>query len=174
MLPSLLAQIFDLYRAGHVGPVHPIKEFSFADILSAFAYMRGGKHIGKIVITDPPETEVNVPIRRANKLVELHSEASYLLVGGLKGLCGSLAISLAQRGAKHLIVMSRSGIQDQRSQNVVKDCASHGCKVYEARGDVASLGDVKNAFEMGPYSVRGVIQGAMVLRVSSRSTQNQC
>jgi len=76
-----------------------------------------------------------------------------------------LAISLAQRGAKHLIVMSRSGVSDQRSQTIVKDCASYGCQVHEARGDVASIEDVKEAFSRGPYPVRGIVQGAMVLRV---------
>ena len=92
-------------------------------------------------------------------------------MGGLKGLCGSLAISLAQRGAKHLIVMSRSGVSDQRSQTIVKDCASYACQIHEARGDVASIEDVKAAFASGPYPVRGVVQGAMVLRVSHSNIQ---
>jgi len=128
--------------------------------------MRGGKHIGKIVIADAPEDQVIVPIRRAGKQVTLNPEASYIIVGGLKGLCGSLAIALAQRGAKHLVVMSRSGVSDQRSQSIVKDCASYGCRIHEARGDVASAEDVKAAFSSGPYPVRGIVQGAMVLRVS--------
>jgi hypothetical protein len=161
----LLSTIFDLYDQGHVEPIRPIKQFSFADIPSAFAYMRGGKHIGKIVITDAPEDQVIVPIRRAGKQVTLHPEASYIIVGGLKGLCGSLAIALAQRGAKHLIIMSRSGVSDRRSQSIVKDCASYGCQIHEARGDVASVEDVKAAFSSGPYPVRGIVQGAMVLRV---------
>jgi len=127
--------------------------------------MRGGSHIGKIVITDAPEHPVIVPIRRAVKQVALHPKASYLIVGGLRGLCGSLAISLAQQGAKHLVVMSRSGLNDQRSQSVIKDCASHGCEIHEARGDVAEFEDVKTAFSSGPHPVRGIIQGAMVLRV---------
>nr|AFP89392.1 polyketide synthase [Cladosporium phlei] len=164
LVADLLSTIFDLYDQGHVEPIRPIKQFSFADIPSAFAYMRGGKHIGKIVVADAPEDQVIVPIRRAGKQVTLQPEASYIIVGGLKGLCGSLAIAMAQRGAKHLIVMSRSGVSDQRSQSIVKDCASYGCRIYDSRGDVANIEDVKAAFSSGPYPVRGIIQGAMVLR----------
>ncbi|KAK1573456.1 uncharacterized protein LY79DRAFT_583665 [Colletotrichum navitas] len=36
---------------------------------------------------------------------------SYLIVGGLRGLCGSLAMCLAKSGARHLAVFSRSGAQ---------------------------------------------------------------
>ena len=43
-------------------PIGPITTFSFADIPSAFRYMRGGKHIGKIVISDGPNTDVQVAV----------------------------------------------------------------------------------------------------------------
>ena len=127
--------------------------------------MRSGKHIGKIVITDGNDADITVPIRPASKVLRLREDASYLIVGGLKGLCGSLAISLAQNGAEHLTVMSRSGINDEKSQSVVKDCLSHGCEVHGVSGDVSKIEDVIKALETSPMSIRGVIQGAMVLRV---------
>lgn len=166
LIARLLSQIFELHRQGHVTPVHPIKTFSFTDIPSAFAFIRSGKHIGKVVISDREDADIRVPIRPATKTYTLRSDGSYLIVGGLKGLCGSLAVSMAAHGARHLVVMSRSGIDDPKSGSVVKDCLSHGCEVHEAKGDVSSLADVRSAFEKAPLPVRGVIQGAMVLRVS--------
>lgn len=143
--------------------------FPFSDIPSAFTYMRGGTHIGKIVITDEGADAGCVAIRRAPRKVMLKEDASYLLVGGLKGLCGSLAVALAQHGACHLVVMSRSGIADAKSCAIVQDCVSHGCTVYEICGDVADKQSVELAFSRAPFPIRGVVNGAMVLRVSQMS-----
>ena len=99
--------------------------------------------------------------------MNLKPDVSYLIVGGLKGLCGSVAVWLARNGARHITVVSRSGISDDKSQAVVKNMESYGAKVYEARGDVARRADVVKAYAAShPVPVGGVIQGAMVLNVS--------
>ncbi len=66
--------------------------------------------------------------------------------GWLEGLCGSLAVYLAQHGAKHLISLSRSGYGDERSQGYVKACAALGCQIYEAKVDVANLEGIRKVF----------------------------
>ena len=91
---------------------------------------------------------------------------SYLIVGGLKGLCGSLAVYLAKKGAKHLAVMSRSGHDDEKSQGVVKNIHALGCQIDLLKGDVAVLDDVRRCLRQTTVPVGGIIQGAMVLRVS--------
>ncbi|KAJ0313970.1 hypothetical protein Brms1b_007392 [Colletotrichum noveboracense] len=123
-----------------------------------------GRHIGKVVISDGGKKDVQVPIRPATRRLKLRSDASYVIVGGLKGLCGSLAIHLARHGAKHIISVSRSGIDDIASQKAIKNCAAYGCEMLEAKGDVANLEFVRDVFKSVPR-VAGVIQGAMVLRV---------
>ena len=70
--------------------------------------MRSGRHCGKIVISGQKNANCYVPVRPAIRTLSLRGDVSYLIVGGLKGLCGSLAVHMAQHGAKHLIVMSRS------------------------------------------------------------------
>ncbi|KAH7030236.1 polyketide synthase module [Macrophomina phaseolina] len=161
----LLTTVFDLVKKGAIGPIKPITTFSFAQIPEAFAYMRSGRHIGKIVISDGPNGNAEVSVRPYKRDDRLRGDVAYLIAGGLKGLCGSLAIHMARRGAKHIISMSRSGCSDSRSQTVVTNCNSLGCKVYEARGDVANLADVKKAFAAAPgVPVGGIIQGSMVLR----------
>lgn len=89
-----------------------------------------------------------------------------MIVGGLKGLCGSLAIYIAKHGAKNIVAMSRSGCSDERSQKVIMNCNALGCEVQEAAVDVTNFSEVKKAFQSAKYPVAGIIQGAMVLRVS--------
>jgi NADPH:quinone reductase-like Zn-dependent oxidoreductase len=58
----ILAELFDLIRDGHVKPIAPIKLFPLDDIPAAFRFMRGGKHIGKIVVSSGPDAKVEVPV----------------------------------------------------------------------------------------------------------------
>ncbi len=110
-------------------------------------------------------------MRPAARQLVFRADASYLIVGGFKGLCGSLATYLARLGAKHLVVLCRSGFADDKSQGVLKNINAAGCHVEQVQGDVCVLADVQRAFRVAPVPVRGVIQGAMVLRVSVHVTQ---
>lgn len=159
-----------LIEKGHVKPISPIKTFAFEDIPSAFRFMRGANHIGKIVISNAVQNIIEVLVRPAPRKLPLRSDVSYLIIGGLKGLCGSLAVYMARHGAKHIVVMSRSGYDDKSSQRVLNDLSNEGCQVVLARGDVSDLGDVRRAFKRAAVPIGGVIQGAMLLRVSSSWT----
>jgi len=86
-------------------------------------------------------------------------------VGGLKGLCGSLAIYLARLGAKHLTILCRSGYEDEQSRAILANVYAEGCKTSLFSGDVSKLEDVERVFKEASLPIRGVIQGAMVLRV---------
>jgi len=97
--------------------------------------------------------------------VVLKSDVSYLIVGGLRGLCGSLAIYLARLGVKHLVILCRSGYSDEKSQAVLQNIAAEGCQVDQFEGDVSILEDVKRVFKNATVPIRGLVQGAMVLRV---------
>ncbi|KAJ5997672.1 beta-ketoacyl synthase domain-containing protein [Penicillium canescens] len=164
LIARLLDQTMDLIKKRQLTPIGPITTFSFADIPSAFRYMRGGKHIGKIVISDGPNTDVQVAARPAQKALVLKGDVSYLIVGGLKGLCGTVATQLARHGAKHLVILSRSGCDDERSQAVLKNLKAIGCSFTLVTGDVAKKADVTRCFKEAPLPIGGIIQGAMVLR----------
>lgn len=79
---------------------------------------------------------------------------------------------MARHGAKHLVVMSRSGFADNKSQKVLEDLTALGSQVDLVQGDVSILEDVQRAFKVATKPIAGIIQGAMVLRVSSNSKTN--
>ena len=161
----LLDEIFELIEGGHIKPIHPITTYGFDAVPDALAYIRRGQHIGKIVITNGDKQDVQLPIRPALPQLQLQPNVSYLIVGGLKGLCGSLAIHMAYHGARHIIACSRSGLGDEASAKIVHNCRALGCEVTEARGDVADADFVRHTFKSAHPRVAGVIQGAMVLKV---------
>lgn len=107
-------------------------------------------------------------------MLDFQDKESYLIVGGLKGLCGSLAIKMAQQGARHLVILARSGYDDERSQSTIQNIQAQGCEVDLIMGDVSVLADVQRTFKEATVPIRGVIQGAMVLRVRIIRPHGSC
>lgn len=121
--------------------------------------------MGKIVICNPNYEDIEVPTRAVVRKLELSPDVSHFVVGGLNGACGTLVIHMAQHGARHIVISNRSGISDDASAKVVRDCLSYGCKVTGAKGDVGDLESVKQIFKSTTPRIAGVIQGAMVIKV---------
>ena len=157
-------QIIDLVSHGHIKPLHISAVFPFEETVEAFRYMQRGKHIGKVVISYEKSRTVKLPFRPATPRLQLRSDSSYLIAGGFKGLCGSLAVYIARHGAKNITVISRSGYEDDRSQKTIYDCNSLGCHVDLIKGDITRIEDVRRAFQSSSKPIVGVIQGTMILR----------
>jgi NAD(P)-dependent dehydrogenase (short-subunit alcohol dehydrogenase family) len=154
----------DLIHQGHLKPLHICTVFPFEETVEAFRYMQRGRHIGKVVLSYARSKTVKLPVRPATPRLQLRPDGSYLIAGGFKGLCGSLAVYLARHGAKNITVVSRSGYEDARSQKTIYDCNALGCHVDLVTGDITRIDDVRRVFQSASKPVVGVIQGAMVLR----------
>jgi NAD(P)-dependent dehydrogenase (short-subunit alcohol dehydrogenase family) len=92
-----------------------------------------------------------------------------VIVGGLGGIGRSIARWFAKHGARHLILISRSG-GDEQGRKMVADLQAEGITVQSLACDIAHLPSLQEGIEkyrqiMPP--IRGCVQAAMVLRVSS-------
>lgn len=99
--------------------------------------------------------------------IELGLDATYVLVGGLGGLGRGLAVFLADHGAKHLAFFSRTDDVQPAARQVLDQLRERSveAKIYVC--DITNPEALKRAIfqigiEMPP--IKGVIQGAMVLR----------
>lgn len=143
--------------------------YAFEDVPAALAYIRTGRHLGKIVISNKNDKEIIVPTRPAIRKLKLSPDVSYLIVGGLKGLCSTVAVHMAKHGARHIVVSNRSGISDETSAKIVRDCMSYGCRVTEAKGDIGNMDFVKGLVQNTFPRLGGIVQAAMALNVSKVS-----
>ncbi|CAG8947510.1 unnamed protein product [Penicillium salamii] len=155
-------------QEGKLRPVRPVKVFPAKDIAQAFRYMHTGKHMGRIVI-QMPESPHGLPATKVrNDGLILRSDASYLLAGGLGGLGRAVARWMLEKGARHLIFMSRSGLETPKSREFVQDLESQGeCQITVITGDVANMEDVRRAVSSATSPLAGVIQLSMVLNDQS-------
>ncbi|KAI0854612.1 hypothetical protein F4860DRAFT_522968 [Xylaria cubensis] len=167
LVANLFDELFALIETGCIKPINPITIFGFDNVAGALSLIRSGRHIGKIVISNcnSGQNDVQLPIRPAARKLRLRPDVSYLIVGGLRGACGTLAIHMAQHGARKIIINSRSGItDDETSARIVSSCNLYGCEIIDARGDVADISFVRRLLKSARPRIAGVIQGAMVLR----------
>ena len=103
----------------------------------------------------------------------LRSDSSYLIVGGLGGIGKSVCHWMVERGARNLIVLSRSANVQEKARPFLEEMDKLGCKVKAIGADISDKASLSSALlecnqEMPP--IRGVIQGAMVLQVSKPSS----
>ena len=79
--------------------------------------------------------------------VELQPDASYVVVGGFGGIGQSICLWLAERGARNLIILSRSANAAAKAAPLLNDLHNLGCQVRAVACDIADENDVKRAEE---------------------------
>lgn len=166
MMNKALSGAMALLSSGATRPVQPLTVYPVANIEDAFRLMQAGKHRGKLVLTYSGSDVVPV-VSSATQSVQLDKHGSYILVGGLGGLGRSLCQHFVRMGAKKLCVLSRSGAASVDAQKLIENLQQKGAQVLVLRCDVSDPKSTADAIkqcstELGP--VRGVVQGAMVLR----------
>jgi NAD(P)-dependent dehydrogenase (short-subunit alcohol dehydrogenase family) len=104
---------------------------------------------------------------RQNKL--LHSNATYILIGGTGGLGRSMARWMVSKGAKNIVLVSRSGSATGKVRELIEELALSGANIVVRQCDVVNSNSVENLIAnelVGMPEIRGVVHGAMVLHVS--------
>ena len=100
-------------------------------------------------------------MKRSLTRAKLAEDASYVIVGGMGGIGRSICEWMVDRGARHLIVLSRKAHMDSFLAELECDVRAVACDVAD-ESQLASA--IASCADMPP--VRGVLQAAMVLQVS--------
>ncbi|CAH0051130.1 unnamed protein product [Clonostachys solani] len=167
LMRRLLNDVFRLVSEGAIKPVAPLTEFGVGKVESAFRSLQSGKFGGKVVINMDDEEEVTVKCQ-PEKTWAFKPDHSYLLVGGFGGISRSVARWMVKRGARNLILLSRTGTnEDPNRLALLEELRGSGCMVEVLVCDVS---DHRN-LEIGLQScqqkiglIAGCIQSSMVLK----------
>ncbi len=139
----------------------PVTVFPLGQIADAFRYMAASRHIGKIVLEHKEEIEVYPP-----QEMVFTSEASYLITGGASGMGLAVAQWMAEKGATHLVLLSRSGPKTKKEKNILAQIESTGCHVSLVSADVSQrkqMAEVFSSLEKTHPPLKGIFHAAMVL-----------
>jgi NADPH:quinone reductase-like Zn-dependent oxidoreductase len=164
----LLAETVCLYRRGSIASLGPLNVVETSELDRAIARFTDELGSGRTVIAYG-RSETPLHVLPAAQTTALKADATYLLVGCLGGLGRSLTAWMMERGARTFCFLSRRGADAPRAARLVKDLELAGASVNVVRGDVSVREDVERAVATIPSDrpLRGVIQAAMVLRVSN-------
>jgi hypothetical protein len=130
----------------------------------AFRLMQRGKHIGKIAIRMPENSE-DLELAPSRFKVGPLSEGAYLIVGGLGGIGRPIANWLVECGARHIVFFSRSAGRSQEDKAFFDELRAQCAEITAIAGDVRKLSDVQQITNLSPKPIAGVVQLAMVLQV---------
>jgi phthiocerol/phenolphthiocerol synthesis type-I polyketide synthase C len=137
------------------------------DIASAFRHMQASRHIGKIVVTFPPDFAPLAPQLTAAPPVAIRPDATYLVSGGLSGFGLRTARWLVGHGARYLVLLSRrGGVGTPETAAQLLEFAEQGVTVVAPACDVSNFGKLREtldsiAGQMPPLG--GVVHAAMVI-----------
>ncbi|KAK8013121.1 Type I Iterative PKS, partial [Apiospora marii] len=165
IMSGIMRKVLDLVSQKVLDYPFPRHVFPVGDVEGAFRSMQSGTLAGRIVIQ--VEHAGDVPTFGHHKpRWSLDPNASYLVVGGLGGLGRAIAAWLAKKGAKYLVLLSRSGIKSKMAHTAVEQLRGQGVTVATPACDVsssASLRDTLSQLEHTMPPIKGSINAAMAL-----------
>ncbi|XP_044017899.1 fatty acid synthase-like [Aphidius gifuensis] len=127
--------------------------FSKDQIETAFRYMGAGKHIGKVLVKISDENNLQNIAIPAHPHFYCLADKSYLILGGLGGFGLELADWLVLRGAKYIVLTSRTGIKNGYQKMRIKLWKSYGTKVLVITGKEAKPLDILKQTRFKPDAI---------------------
>lgn len=164
---TLFAEVMALFTEGVLHPL-PYHVFEAEDIVDAFRYMQQARQIGKIIVTYRNGiSHAHTPSPAIRKPLDLAADASYLVTGGLGGFGLRTAEWLASKGARNLILISRSGPSSEEAMNAIDRLEKQGVSVYAGACDITDKHAIaallaKTAKVLLP-PIKGIVHAATVI-----------
>ena len=120
---AALREVLARVATGELAPLRHTR-WPLAETSAAMGFMRGARHIGKIVLTTPP-------LRTGR----LQQDGTYLITGGMGGIGCVLAEWLAERGAGSVVVNGRRP-PDAAAEEAIEALRARGFRIEVEIADV--------------------------------------
>ncbi|RFU26058.1 hypothetical protein B7463_g10269, partial [Scytalidium lignicola] len=168
--PRIMSRVFtcvmELLSQEKIHPIVPITVMGISEVETALRMLQSGKTSGKVVIVPRPGEQVKTTHLRVNSGLLL-KDVTYVIVGGTGGLGRSMTKWMVQKGAKHIVLLSRNGEANDKVRQLIRELGSVGARVEVRACDIANAANVNEVIaecERTLPPIRGVIHAAMVLR----------
>ena len=166
--PHLTTRIFgEIMKLLGDGVLHPLpyRAFPVERAEDAFRYMQQAKQIGKILLTF--HRGVPLPQTASAASLRLDAQAAYLVVGGTSGLGFATARWLVEKGAKQVVLASRSAkLAPELAAEARRWTEERGVTVTLASCDVTDAAAVKQLIQTvdtAATPLKGVVHSAMTI-----------
>ncbi|MFZ5894826.1 MAG: SDR family NAD(P)-dependent oxidoreductase [Myxococcota bacterium] len=159
VIQSILRDLVQAFEDGSLRPI-PLHAFPIQEVAEAFRVMQRAEHVGKLVITLPERAHVAA----TEDSVSFSEQATYLITGGLGDLGLLVARWMIERGARHLLLLSRRecGAEEQAK---LRELERIGGQPRFVRADVSNFEQLAAAIQKidTALPLKGVVHAAGVL-----------
>ena len=163
LIHEMLVDIVQLFDRRELRPL-PYKTYPLGNVTEAFRDMAQAKHIGKIAV---PVSGTNVAVEPERQTVfSLQDDATYLITGGLGGFGLAVARWMADKGARHIVLLGRSGITTEEARSTIIALRHRGVEVVVEHADVSKRNNLVRVvahIKASMPPLRGIVHAAMVL-----------
>ena len=153
LIRSMIDDALDAAATG-ARPALPTRTFAIDDVAAAFRFVAQARHIGKVVVVQPAAA--------GDEPAGIRADGTYLVTGGLRGLGLRTALHLAERGARHLVLLGRRP-PGPDAVAAIETLERDGVQVAVCTGDVSVRTDVQGALALARHEMpplRGVFHCA--------------
>ncbi len=165
----------EMFAQGILYPL-PCHVFEAEEVIDAFRFMQQARHIGKIVVTYRNGLK---PMARPSKSKHRSFSSTggtCLITGGLSGFGLKTAEWLAEKGTRHLVLISRSGPTSSEAWMAVERLKNKGVDVLAVSCDVTDRHALEKLLEtiaqdMPP--LKGIVHAAVVIEDGLSTLMNQ-
>ena len=166
VLQGLMKQTMALIQEKKITMPSPMNIVGLSQLEEAFRHMQSGKNSGKTVIEFEDDDQVPI-VPSKLPTYNFDSDATYVIAGGLGGLGRSAARWMVDRGAKNLILLSRSTQHSESVRVLLNDLREMGVKVETPACDISDEKALSTALGTCRHlpPIKGCLQAAMVLKV---------
>ncbi|GIJ99437.1 type I iterative polyketide synthase [Aspergillus viridinutans] len=165
VVTAALETILSLLKEGKISLPDPLQVYGISDIEAAFRQMQSGKNSGKAVLEMRATDEV-VTVLATRPEYFFSPEETYLIAGGLGGLGRNIARWFIERGARNLILLSRSGPRNPHAHDLVRELEAKGARVVTPACDITDKEGLKAVlfeFSQTMPPIKGCVQASMVV-----------
>ena len=175
MVRKLLGDVLAQFEQDNYVPVRPVMEMPMSEIENAFRLIQGRRHTGKIVMTAEDNILVKTTQPKPAKL-NLGTNGTYVIAGGLGSVGMAMAKLMAQSGAKHIVLLGRRPVDFELQRALQLEYNEFGAEIKIMSCDITEMAKVQGmASEINKTmpAIRGIVQATVVIHVSFQSSCDQ-
>ncbi|KAL2845826.1 hypothetical protein BJX68DRAFT_277264 [Aspergillus pseudodeflectus] len=144
-----------------------VRVYKASELSTALESLKGRHDSGTVAVDVSPGQTVSALVApRPSPNFDLN--ATYVIAGGFGGLGRSICRWMVSRGARYLLILSRSGTRNQSARKLVAELTGLGARVHAPVCDISQAEALQRVLAecntVGLPRIRGCIQCTMVLR----------
>ncbi|RMJ10268.1 hypothetical protein CDV36_010105 [Fusarium kuroshium] len=174
--PSVMADVMKkalkLLADGKVQPLSNGANFSVSEVENALKHLQNSDKGCRVVVCAKDDDVVQA-FTKERRSWRFDGQSSYLVAGGFGGVGRAIIRWMVDRGAKHLIIPSRSGPSSPSARQLVDELTKKGVNLMATNCDISSETGLTTLLQecaktMPP--IKGCINAAMVLQDATFQT----